>query len=224
MGRTKRQGLWRQMVFWTCVLGGVTSLTVSGCARLPYTTRTVHEDQRVVVKVQREVDSKAHTHPMQLTNEEMVSLLRGFSIREQQRLPLRWFMEELPPKPLFREDELQALAPHLAQGLQQVGPDERAHFEIRGPGFNPEYGRDTTAGWVTVRDPYLYLTIEYFHTQLPVRKSDNYDYNYPLPPPTPKDYILYFEPGRFWGADDKQTRAVAYRQFLKSGEAGTGPR
>lgn len=128
------------------------------------------------------------------------------------------------PSPLFREDELQALAPHLAQGLQQVGPDERAHFEIRGPGFNPEYGRDTTAGWVTVRDPYLYLTIEYFHTQLPVRKSDNYDYNYPLPPPTPKDYILYFEPGRFWGADDKQTRAVAYRQFLKSGEAGTGPR
>lgn len=224
MGLIKRLVLWRHMILWTCVVAGAASLTVGGCARLPYTTRTVHEDRRVVVRVQREVDPKAYTHPVQLTSEEMVSLLRGFSIREQQRLPLRWFTEELPPKPLFREDELQALASYLSQGLKQVGSNERVHFEIRGPGFNPEYGRDTVAGWVAVRDPYLYVTIEYFHTQLPVRKSDNYDTNYPLPPPTPKDYILYFEPGRFWNTDDRQTRAVAYRQFLKSGEAGTAPR
>ena len=223
MGRITRPALWRHMVLWTCVAGWSVGLTLGGCARLPYTTRTVHEDQRVVVRVQREVEPTSYTHPVQLSSGEIASLLRGFSIREQQRLPLRWFTEELPPKPLFREDELQALAPHLQQGLQQVGPDERAHFELRSPGFNPEYGRDTIAGWMAVRDPYLYVTIEYFHTQIPVRKSDNYDSNYPLPPPTPKDYLLYFEPGRFWNTDDKRTRAVAYRQFLKSGEAGTAP-
>ena len=73
---------------------------------------------------------------------------------------------------------------------------------------------------MAVRDPYLYLKVEYFHNQIPIRKSDNYDYNYPLTPPTPKNYILYFEPGRFWLADDKGTRAVDYRQFLKSGQSG----
>jgi hypothetical protein len=73
---------------------------------------------------------------------------------------------------------------------------------------------------MAVRDPYLYLTIEYFHTQIPVRQSDNYDSNYPLPPPTPKEYILYFEPGRFYSSDDKRVPAVEFRQFLKSGEAG----
>ena len=195
-------------------------LAVAGCARLPYTTKTIHDDERVVVVTQREVQPRAYTHPMPLTSAELITLLKGFSIREQQQLPLRWFAEEQPPKPLFREDDLHALAPHLAQGFQHVGPDERVHFEVRNPGFNPVYGRDTIAGWMAVRDPYLYLTIDYFHTQIPVRKSDDYDSNYPLPPPTPKDYILYFEPGRFYRNDDRRMPAVEFRQFLRSGEAG----
>lgn len=196
------------------------ALASVGCARLPYTTNTIHEDQRVVVTVQRDVPPQTYTHPVQLTSADLTGLLRGFSIREQQRLPLRWFAEEQPPKPLFREDDLHALAPYLAQGFQRVGPNDRVHFEVRNPGFNPAYGRDTIAGWMAVRDPYLYLTIEYFHTQIPVRQSDNYDSNYPLPPPTPKEYILYFEPGRFYSSDDKRVPAVEFRQFLKSGEAG----
>lgn len=217
--KSDRRGVWSlaSVLVW--------ALAAAGCARLPYTTKTIHEDQRVVVAVQRDVQPQTYTHPVQLTGAELTSLLRGFSIREQQRLPLRWFAEEQPPKPLFREDDLHVLAPYLAQGFQQVGPNDRVHFEVRNPGFNPAYGRDTIAGWIAVRDPYLYLTIEYFHTQIPVRKSDDYDSNYPLPPPTPKEYLLNFEPGRFYTSDDKRVPAVEFRQFLKSGEAGaTAPR
>jgi hypothetical protein len=217
--KSDRRGVWilASVLVW--------ALAAAGCARLPYTTKTIHEDQRVVVAVQRDVQPQTYTHPVQLTGAELTSLLRGFSIREQQRLPLRWFAEEQPPKPLFREDDLHVLAPYLAQGFQQVGPNDRVHFEVRNPGFNPAYGRDTIAGWIAVRDPHLYLTIEYFHTQIPVRKSDDYDSNYPLPPPTPKEYLLNFEPGRFYTSDDKRVPAVEFRQFLKSGEAGaTAPR
>ena len=210
---------WRVGILTVTVLW-VGGLTMTGCARLPYTTKTVHEDERVVVNVQQEVGSSGYTHPIQLTSSETAALLRGFSIRNQQRLPLRWFAEEVPPKPLFREDELQVLAPHLAEALQQLGTNDRAHFEVRAPGNNPRYRRDVVAGWVAVREPYLYLKVEYFHNQIPTRKSDVYDYNYPTPPPTSTDYILYFEPGRFWVADGKGTRAVEYRQFLKSGESG----
>lgn len=216
---------WRRAGMLTLALAWATGFTMTGCARLPYTTKTIHEDERVVVNVQQEVEPRAYTHPIQVTGTDMAGLLRGFSIREQQRLPLRWFAEEVPPKPLFREDELQALAPPLAAALQQLGANERAHFEVRGPGFNPRYRRDVVGGWVAVREPYLYLTIEYFHSQIPTRKSDVYDYNYPTPPPTSRNYILYFEPGRFWVTDDKGARAVEFRQFLKSGEAGgVGPR
>ena len=211
--------IWRRVGIIALAVAWGTGFTVTGCARMPYTTKTVHDDERVVVNVQREFEPKAYTHPIQLTSAEVAAILKGFSIREQQRLPLRWFAEELPPKPVFRHDEIEALAPHLADALQQLGTNERARFEVRGPGNNPRYGRDTVAGWMAVRDPYLYLMIEYFHNQIPIRKSDNYDYNYPLTPPTPKNYILYFEPGRFWLADDQGIRAVDYRQFLKSGQA-----
>ena len=223
MGKVHTRRAGQRLLLLALTVAWSAGLLMIGCARLPYTTATLHEDERIVVTVQREVEPHAYTHPVQLSRAEVASILRGFSVREQQRLPLRWFAEETPPKPLFREDELQALAPYLSEALQQLKTDERARFEVRAPGFNPEYGRDTVAGWVAVREPYLYLTIEYFHKQIPVRKSDTYDYNYPLPPPTPRDYILYFEPGRFWLTDDKGIHVVAVRQYLKSGQAPEPP-
>jgi hypothetical protein len=199
----------------------VVALAVTGCARLPYTTIIVHQDARVRVIAQHELDRAGYSHPIQLSQPDLAGVLRGFSVREQQRLPLRWFAEELPPKPLFRSDEIMLLAPYLSDALTKVGPDERVHFEVSSPGFNPSIRKDVLAGWLAARDPYLYLTIEYFHEQLPTRSDDLYDYNYPTPPPTPKQYLLYFEPGRFWTTDAKGRRAVEFRQFLKSAEAST---
>jgi hypothetical protein len=196
---------------------------MSACARLPVTTAVVHEDERVAVRLQREIKPAIYAHPAQLTSKEVAALLSGFSLREQQRLPLRWFAEEAPPKRIFREDEVQVLAPHLSEALRKAGPTERVYFEVIAPGFNPRYQHDVTAGWIVVRESYLQLRIEYFHAQVPVRKSDLYDYNYPTPPPTPGSYILYFEPGRFWIADPVSgDRAVDVQGFLKSAQAPSG--
>ena len=190
-----------------------------GCARIPYTTSVVHEDQRVSVMLQREITHAGYTHPVQITQQQVEVLLRGFSLREPQRLPLRWFAEEIPPKQLFREDELQVLAPHLADALQKVGPEERVYFDLFAPGMNPRYQRDVTGGWVAVHDQLLHLTIDYFHVQQPVTKSDPYDHNneYPTPWTPPKTYLLYFEPGRFY-VDDPKTdwRGVDFLKFLKT--------
>ncbi len=188
----------------------------SGCTRLPYTTQVLHEDQRVRITAQRELEPAGYTHPVQLSPADIANILRGFSIREAQRLPLRWFAEEVPPKPFLRADEISVLAPVLANALTKVGSDERVHFEVIAPGMNPAMRNDVVAGWIAVRDPYFYIVPEYFHTQIPTRKSDLYDYNYPTPPPPPKDYLLYFEPGRFWITNGKGLRALEYRQFLKA--------
>lgn len=149
----------------------------------------------------------------------MAAILKGFSIREQQRLPLRWFAEEMPPNPLLREDELRELAPYLSEALQKAGPNERVYFQTRTPQLT-KYDRVVVEGWLAIRDPYLYLTIEQFRTPIPIRTSDLYYRNYPTTPPPPRDYILYFEPGRFWTNDGKGNHAVEFRQFLRSGEAG----
>ena len=97
----------------------------------------VHEDQRLFVMLQREITpARLYTSCSDYT-EQVAAILRGFSLREQQRLPLRWYAEEAPPKKIFREDELEVLAPQLADALQKVGPEERVYFELFAPGMNP---------------------------------------------------------------------------------------
>jgi len=191
-------------------------LGLTGCARLPYTTKTVHEDSRVAVTVQQEVKPARYTHPVQITAEQVAAILRAFSLREEQRLPLRWFAEENPPRQVFREDELVWVSPYLVEALEKAGPEERAHFQLFAPGMNRAATRNVTAGWVAIREPYLYLTIEYFHNEVPIRHSDTYYPNDPLMPPKPKTYLLFFEPGRFWVMDQNGARALQFRDFLKT--------
>ena len=188
-----------------------------GCARIPYTTTVVHEDQRVAVTLQREITPTGYSHPVQVTPQQMAAILRGFSLREQQRLPLRWYAEEAPPKTLFREDELQVLAPQLADALERVGPEERVYFELFAPGMNPRYRRDVTGGWMAVQGRLLHLVIDYFHVQQPLSAADPYDPNYPTPWTPENTYLLYFEPGRFYAAGLKaDERGVDFREFLKT--------
>lgn len=214
----RRQRVGRSRVLLAvCILSFV---SMGACARLPTTTKLVHEDRRVAVKLQREVKAAGYAHPAQLTPEEVASILRGFSLRPQKNVPMRWFGDEVPPKPVFREDEIFALSTWLASGLQAANSDERVHFAVFAPGMNPSNERDITAGWVAIREPYFYFFVEYFHTQVPIRKSDQYDYNYPTPPPLAGSYLLYFEPGRFWLSDSAGERGVEYRPFLKTAPLG----
>ncbi len=206
----------RQFTVGALMIASAIGLVLTGCARLPYTTKVVYEGPKVKVALQREVKPAGYSHPAQLTAQEVAGILRGFSIREEQRLPLRWFAEEVPPKQLFREEELAQLSSSLVDGLRAAGPNERVHFALFAPGMNPADARNVTAGWIAVREPYLYLGLEYFHTEVPIRTIDNYYQNYPLLPPEPKTYLLFFEPGRFWVTDQTGVRALDYREFLKT--------
>jgi len=188
-----------------------------GCARLPYTTKVIHEDRRVVVSLQRDLDAVPYTHPVQLRADEVSAVLAGFSFREKQRLPLRWFAEEVPPKKIFRTDEMEAVVPFLVEGLEKAAPDERVYFQLLAPGMNPAAERDTTAGWIAVREPFLHLGLEHYHAQFPIQKSEPLDLRYPAIPPEPGSYLLYFEPGRFWETDPVSSgQAVQLREFLKT--------
>lgn len=208
---------------WTpvvlCVIAG---LGAAGCARLPYTTKVIHDDARVTVKLLQEIKPTGYTQPVAVEPQDLATILRGFSIRQEQRLPLPWYAEENPPKILFREDEVAALVPYLSEGLRAAKADERVHFQVLAPGMNPADSRDVTAGWMAVREPYLYLTIDQFHTEVPIKKVDSYFQNYPQIPPLPGTYLLFFEPGRFWGKDQHGTPALDYRQFLRSAPAVPG--
>ncbi|BFU96470.1 MAG: conserved protein of unknown function [Nitrospira sp.] len=211
--RVRQPKNWSSRV--VCVL--LVGIVATGCARLPYTTKVVQDNRRVFVALQREPKPASYSHPVQFTIGELTAILSGFSFREKQRLPLRWFAEEVPPKDIFRRDELEAIVPPLVDALQKVSADERVYFQVLAPGMNPAYERDTTAGWIAVHEPYFHLTLEHFHAMFPTRKSEQWDLRYPALPPDPKTFLLYFEPGRFWETDPVTHRpSVQYRKFLKA--------
>ncbi len=213
---TREDIAWRRHSMIGAILAGWL-LSLVGCARLPYTVQTVHEDQRAVVTLQQEVKPAGYGHPVQISAKDLAAILGSFSFREKQRLPLRWFAEEAPPKRIFRQDELEALIPFLAEALQKAGPEERVHFTVLAPGMNPALERDTTDGWIAIRDPYFHLTLEHFHAQFSIRKEEMWDLRYPAIPPEPGTFLLYFEPNRFWSTDPAvNERGLLYRDFLKS--------
>ncbi|MEW6544830.1 MAG: hypothetical protein AB1411_14630 [Nitrospirota bacterium] len=217
MRDSETRGRWRNITILAALVGGLWS--AAGCARLPYTVQTVHESQRAVVTIQREVKPAGYTHPVQFSPRDLAAILAAFSFREKQRLPLRWFAEEVPPKKIFRQDELDALVPFLAEALQKAGPEERVHFLLLAPGMNPAYEHDATGGWIAVRDPYFHFTLEHFHAQFPIRKEEQWDLRYPAIPPESGTFLLYFEPNRFWSTDPAVgERGVLYRDFLKSAD------
>lgn len=188
-----------------------------GCARLPYTTQVVHEDRLVVIALQHETKLSGYSHPTNLRREDLAAILSAFSFRKKQSLPLRWYAEEIPPKQIFRSDEIQALVPHLVEALQKAGPEERVYFQLLAPGMNPASERDTTGGWIAVREPYFHLALEHYHAQFPIKKEEPWDLRYPALPPEPGTYLLYFEPGRFWVTDPVSgEHVVQLREFLKS--------
>jgi hypothetical protein len=100
--------------------------------------------------------------------------------------------------------------------LQKAGPEERVHFALFAPGKNRAEARTVTAGWIAVRNPYLYLTLEHLHAEMPIRSVDKYYPNNPQLPPLTGSFLLFFEPGRYWVADRSGTRALEFQEFLKT--------
>lgn len=171
-------------------------LGLFSCARLPETTRVFHEDERVTVKMESDLDGTAETRttPTDLSPDELRKLLRGFSLRPKSAVPIKALLVDIPPRKFLRERELEALVPVLQEALQKVSSRERIAFEVTSPGRNPRYWREVTGGWIKVRDQYFHLQVDYFHVEQPIRKTDAYDPYYPSPWTPEQDYSLYFEP------------------------------
>ena len=205
-------------------IAAVSLVLYAGCARLPYTVETVHQDSRVSITLAKEVESVRYSHPVQLSASELKAILQGFSIREKVSLPLRWFSEEKIPERLFRDEEIRTLVPYLQTALSRVRPDQRVAFELYAPGNNPSVDRQVTAGWAAVRGPFFFLHIDFFHSLLPTHLSSVYEADrYATPPPLPNSYVLFFEPSRFWSHDvGRDLRGVEFRDFLKT-LPSTGP-
>lgn len=181
----------------------IVELMMSGCARLPETTRVLYDDDRVVTRLETDFDApeRTYSHKADLSLEQLNGLLRGYTVRPRSHVPLQAVIDNSLPRKLFRESELNALVPPLREALQQVGYHERIRFEVFSPGRNPKYWRDVTGGWIKVRHHFFHLVVDYFHVEQPVRKMDAYDRYYPSPWTPERAYTVNFEPERLYVTD-----------------------
>jgi hypothetical protein len=191
-----------------------------GCARLPETTRTIQEDDRVLVKMETDLDAspEAPTAAKEISAVELTKLLRGFSVRPRPRFPLQMSIKDTPPRKLLPERELLAVVPALQEALHTVRPHERIRFDVFSPGRNPAYLRDVTGGWIKIRGRYFHLHVDYFHVEQPIRKIDAYFPNYPSPWTPERSYDLFFEPRAAYVSDPMlDLYAVDLEKFVANG-------
>jgi hypothetical protein len=194
-------------------------MLLTDCARLPETTRVIHDDERVVVRMETDPDSNpyAQSTPTDIPSDQLTRLLRGFSVRPASSVPVRFLGDDRPPRKFLLEREIEALVPVLQNALQKVGSDERIRFEVLSPGRNPRYWRDVTGGVIKIRNRYFHLWVDYFHVEQPIRKTDAYDPKYPSPWTPEQAYAVYFEPQGLFVIDPQLNHsAVDMNKFLSS--------
>jgi hypothetical protein len=200
-------------------------LLAIGCARLPVPIQVIHEDQRLVIRIEQIATGEGYTHPISLKAADVVRVFKGMSLRERPTWPLRLFGKTAVPERLLRDEELQALAPYLVEGLRMANPNERVAFALYEPGSNPIYERIVTSGWIAIRDPFFHVGLNYVRSLQPQSPTRGYYPFYPEMPPAPPSYELFFEPQQYWMKDSADgTSAVQFRDYLRAvtplGEGG----
>lgn len=191
-------------------------LLAIGCARLPVPIQVIHEDQRLVIRIEQVAKDEGYTHPISIEAADVTKVLKGLSAREQpSSWPLRLFGKTALPERLLQDEQVQALAPYMVEGLRMANPNERIAFALYEPGLNPAYERIVTSGWIAIRNPFFHIGLDYVRNLQPLSLTHSYLPFYPEMPPAPPTYDMFFEPQQFWVKDPADgTSAVQFREYL----------
>jgi hypothetical protein len=136
------------------LLTGIT-LTLSACAAGPELDLTIHESDRGAVYVERIPDrSFRAAHPITLSAETLARVLRGVALKEDRGPFGNIIMGRPGAVPAFRDEDIQFLAPLLAEGLARAASDQQVGFHVIQPGMS-----ETTKGLLYAYGQSLYLTV-----------------------------------------------------------------
>ena len=136
------------------LLIGIT-LTLSACATRPELDLTIHESDRGAVYVERIPDrSFRAAHPITLSADTLVQVLRGVAVKEDRGLFGNIITGRSGAVRAFRDEDIQFLAPLLAEGLTKAASDQQVGFRVIRPGMN-----DLAKGSLYAYGQSLYLTV-----------------------------------------------------------------
>ena len=221
------RNVWKFLGAWpfraVLLIAGLSTFT--GCVSTPPAqSKTVYQSGLNTVRLEKDPESTANTHPVTLTPTQVGSLLRGVRTWERRNVIHRLYAGEADRVRAFRDQEINALAPALSKAFAQASPTERIAFHLGYPG--EEGGKVTTTGWLTVRGSQLHLTFSEVHNLLvPGPDISKYDRQMPDVRPVSPEFNVTFEPEEFlvkaishWALtdlDQQEELQIRYEDALK---------
>lgn len=182
-----------------CLLGSLVA-----CATRQFVTATLYESPHSFVRLEfdRTVEKgKGHSHPVTLTVEQVVAVLRGVMIEEPYgRMPIYDDLGEARRHPAFADAQILFFAPLLARGLVMATPEEVVTFyQSVGVAGAQRY---VTSGGVFVDEDKLHFVLSNYrskgHYMADISSADTVDDRQtPMKSLAPQRGKLEFEPKEF---------------------------
>lgn len=137
---------------------------LAGCALTAPSSRTVYEQGRTVVQIEKDpavsgsTRQDLNTHPAVIRPTQLIKVLSGVLISSTDGLYKAAVGSYTTAGQVFQEDELASLAPILSRGLDQADPSERVAFTFWST--VPDRRNGPISGYLAVKDPYLIFRLK----------------------------------------------------------------
>lgn len=142
-----------------CVIG-------TACSTTAPTGKILFEDPRGTVSLQAMADQSIQaTQPITLEPTLIAQVLKGMAVQDQERGIQRLLAGRSSPVPVFSDDQIQFLAPLLAEGLRTAAPTERVAYRVqttREGSILESSITETTAGSLYAYGRQLYVTLSQY--------------------------------------------------------------
>ncbi len=169
---------------------------VTGCVAQPAPI-VIHEDRVDSIWVKFDPEAGAgHSHPAQLTPEQMVLVLRGVWVRHRDIVGGFGFFGDKEGAPAFLASEIIRLAPYLSQAFKKASPRDMVTFYLNSG--DPRQGKLVTSGGMFLRDGQLYFILANVRTSpSSVQYENTYEFDPrddPLLPIARRKFTVGFTP------------------------------
>ena len=180
-------------------LGLLAGLCLSSCATPSIYSHSIYEDPTSFVRLEfsptASIDhpETLHSHPAELTLDQLQQILSGLRVREHRSSVLLWFMDTAELRPAFGEKEIAFLSQHLGKALQQAVSEEVVTFYISTPVNSVK--REVTSGALFVKDQEFHFMLSNHRTVYGIPPFGLvYDRQHPSYALAPRNFDLLFDP------------------------------
>jgi hypothetical protein len=195
----------------------------TACSTTAPTGTILFEDPRGTVSLQTMDDQSIQaTQPITLASTLIAQVLKGMAVQDQERGIQRLLAGRSAPAPVFSDDQIQFLAPLLAEGLRTAAPNQRVAYRVQtthAGSLLESSITETTAGSLYAYGRQLYITLSQYR-YAPARANLNVnDTAYRMIGPDSsglRDRILLFTPSAAQRSDafDLPTGGKSTDRFL----------